>query len=63
MANAPLRPYCECTSCCEPMTGIYSYSIREVCTPCGGQAKASAAEYRRQNEEQGRLPARGTSKR
>lgn len=35
-----MRPaqFCHCISCTEEMVGIRSYSVREICSPCGGHA-------------------------
>ena len=29
----------DCLSCLDPMAGIHSYSIRDICSSCGGHSK------------------------
>lgn len=36
-----------CISCNEPMPGITSYDVREICVGCGGLSKIQEEEARR----------------
>lgn len=42
----------KCVSCGEEMHFIYSYSVREICSPCGGKAKL--VEANEQEEKKAR---------
>ncbi len=39
-----------CISCCIPMKGIWSDTIRDTCCECGGKSKASADMYRQERQ-------------
>ena len=34
-----MRSGLDCISCALPMCGVHSYTIRDTCSPCGGDSK------------------------
>lgn len=47
-------PFATCLDCDEPMMGIFSYTIRETCSGCGGHAIMDRPEP---EEHRGRITA------
>lgn len=52
---------CDCISCGEEMRGIYSYEIREICSPCGGKAKDDSSVALAQRRRMRYAEAKGAS--
>ena len=48
LARIQHRGNLDCISCGQPMCGIHSYTIREVCTPCGGSHISATDEAQRE---------------
>lgn len=42
----------ECVSCGQTMFGVYSYEVRDVCTPCGGKSKCENEDEKPKGKQQ-----------